>query len=165
MDKSARLFLCAGCSVQVQLCSHCDRGQRYCTPRCSTAARRIAQREAGQRYQRSRGGRTAHAARSRRWRIRHHPITPVAPKQFELDANIVTHQGSPDSTHDAPLVAWTNNRAELTPPTRCKQGASLLVQPRTGTTCQRCGTPLTGWVRQSFLRSVAGRGARHDHSP
>lgn len=165
MDKSARLFLCARCGIQVQLCTRCDRGQRYCTPSCSSAARRIAQREAAQRYQRSRRGRMAHAARSRRWRVRRRPRAPVTPKLLELDANIVTHQGSPDSTHDAPLVAWTNDHAKLTPPTRCTQGASLHARPPTGTTCQRCGTPLTGWLRQSFLRSAGGRGARHDHSP
>lgn len=63
IDGCARLFLCARCFVQVRLCSHCDRGQRYCTPACSSLARNTAQREAARRYQRSRGGRMAHAAR------------------------------------------------------------------------------------------------------
>jgi len=44
MDRPARLFLCARCRCQVLLCSHCDRGQRYCTPACSRQAREAAQR-------------------------------------------------------------------------------------------------------------------------
>jgi len=68
MDRPARLFLCARCRTQVVLCSHCDRGQRYCTAACSRQARDAAQRDAAQRYQRSRRGRLAHAARTRRWR-------------------------------------------------------------------------------------------------
>jgi hypothetical protein len=39
---SARLFLCAGCRLQVVICSCCDRGQIYC---------------AGQRYQNGQTGR------------------------------------------------------------------------------------------------------------
>lgn len=104
MDGSAGLFLCARCFVQVRLCSHCDRGQRYCTASCSSLARDAAQREAASRYQRSRGRRMIHAARSRRWRIRHHRIDPLATTQIEADANIVTHQGSPGSPADAPYV-------------------------------------------------------------
>ena len=42
MDRPARLFLCARCRTQVLLCSHCDRGQRYCTPACSRQAREAA---------------------------------------------------------------------------------------------------------------------------
>ena len=105
IDDSARLFLCARYFVQVRLCSHCDRGQRYRTPICSSLARDTAQREAASRYQRSRGGRMAHAARSRRWRIRHHRLDPLATTELEAGANIVTHQGSPVALADAPLPA------------------------------------------------------------
>jgi hypothetical protein len=34
MDQTARLYLCARCRVQVVLCSHCDRGNRYCNRAC-----------------------------------------------------------------------------------------------------------------------------------
>ena len=66
----ARLFLCACCRVQVLVCSHCDRGQRYCAAGCSAATRQVLQMQAARRYQRSRGGRFKHAARTRRWRER-----------------------------------------------------------------------------------------------
>ena len=37
---SARLFLCAGCRMQVVICSCCDRGQIYCAGDCARRARR-----------------------------------------------------------------------------------------------------------------------------
>jgi hypothetical protein len=168
MDGSARLFLCARCSAQVRLCSHCDRGQRYCTPSCSSLARDTAQREAARRYQRSRGGRMAHAARSRRWRIRHHRIEPVATTEFVAGANIVTHQGSPGGPADAPLVAWISDCAEVSiTPDPTDLSAAKVVQHIARPMCRRCGAALVPWVRQGFLRRPAGavRAARHDHSP
>ena len=170
MDESARLFLCARCLVQVRLCSRCDRGQRYCTPSCSSVARDTAQREAGRRYQRSRVGRMAHAARSRRWRIRRQRIEPVAAQpvaaQPVAGANIVTHQGCPGGPADAPLIAWTRDRAEVSLPCDPTRSATQGVECIAGPTCRRCGAALTSWVRQGFLRhSRAVRAARHDHSP
>ena len=35
MQSSARLFNCARCRRQVVICSHCDRGNRYCGKRCA----------------------------------------------------------------------------------------------------------------------------------
>jgi hypothetical protein len=70
LDRPARLFLCVGCRVQVVVCSRCDRGNRYCSRACWRQKRDLARREAACRYQRSRGGRARHAARSRRWRER-----------------------------------------------------------------------------------------------
>jgi hypothetical protein len=70
MCSSARIFICARCRRQVVICSHCDRGNRYCGPSCAHSARRHPQREAAQRYQRTRRGRFAHAARQRRYRQR-----------------------------------------------------------------------------------------------
>lgn len=164
MDASARMFLCARCLVQVRLCSHCDRGQRYCTPDCSRLARKAAQREAARRYQRSRAGRMAHAARSQRWRLRHRRAQSAAAQAMQtvagagnaVDANIVTHQGSPDGPGDALLLAWTSDHAKQ----------SLICKPGKGQTCRRCGAALSHWVRQDFLRSPAGvRASRRDHSP
>ncbi len=79
MPDTGRMFLCARCWVQVLICRRCDRGQIYCGRACATQARGAAQRAAGRRYQTSRPGRFAHAARARRYRARQ---------------KIVTHQGS-----------------------------------------------------------------------
>jgi hypothetical protein len=64
----------------VVICSHCDRGNRYCGKQCAQTARRQSQREAARRYQASRRGRFAHAARQRRYRRRR--SAKVAHQQF-----------------------------------------------------------------------------------
>jgi hypothetical protein len=80
MDHPGRRYLCAGCRTAVLVCSHCDRGHRYCTRKCADQARRHAVRAAGCRYQASLRGRHAHAQRQRRYRARQQKVT---------------HQGSP----------------------------------------------------------------------
>ena len=80
MDLHGRRYLCAGCRIAVLICSHCDRGHRYCTPPCADQARRRSVRAAGRRYQASRRGRHAHAERQRRYRAKQQKVT---------------HQGSP----------------------------------------------------------------------
>jgi len=87
MEATGRLFLCACCREQVLICRRCDRGQRYCRT-CAKDVRRASMREAGRRYQQSRQGRFAHAARARRHRARNKKVT---------------HQGSPDLANDAVL--------------------------------------------------------------
>ena len=164
MDGSARWFLCARCLIPVRLCSRCDRGQRYCTSECSRQARDSAQREAGRRYQRSRAGRLAHAARSRRWRGRHHDADGLA-TPVVVGANIVTHQGSPQRRADAPLAACTRQRTEVSVPCDPDQIAAQVAPRLAAPRCARCGTALGPWVRQGFLRTPARRATRHDHSP
>ena len=164
MERGARLFLCARCRDQVLLCSHCDRGQRYCSAACSRQARESAQREAARRYQRSRRGRMAHAARARRWRTRH-----------RSDAEMVTHQGSRVSPTDASLVACmdiTTDTAIATAPGHdeadSSAGVTQMEAALAGLRCRRCEQALMPWVRQGFLRQGRQAGtriARHDHSP
>lgn len=88
MDPPGRRYLCARCRTAVIICSHCDRGQRYCTATCADQSRRNALRQAGQRYQRSRPGRHAHAERQRCYRARRQEVT---------------HQGSPPCAPPVPL--------------------------------------------------------------
>ena len=164
MDLPARLFLCARCRAQVLLCSHCDRGQRYCSRECSGPARRASLRQAAQRYQRSRSGRMAHAARSLRWRAQH----PSDPRRTAggavpdgVPANIVTHQGSPNPVADAPLAVCPSDDAEP----KLTEGLS---DPGIGH-CRRCAAALQPWLRQGFLRRAPSAGRHlvrsHDHSP
>ena len=101
MARSARLFLCARCRDQVLLCSHCDRGQLYCSRACSLASRRERRQEAARRYQRSRGGRLKHAARTACWRNRRRSLREAGAAG---DIDKVTHQGCPHSPADALLL-------------------------------------------------------------
>ena len=88
MEPPGRRYLCAGCRTAVVICSHCDRGHRYCTSTCAQHARHHAVRAAGCRYQASRRGRHAHAERQRRYRAK---------------LKKVTHQGSPPPAPAVPL--------------------------------------------------------------
>lgn len=148
VDHPARLFVCARCREQVLLCSRCDSGQRYCGRTCSRAARLESRRAAGRRYQRSRAGRLAHAARSRRWRQRRRQVC-ASEQRADQDAaaldggviNFVTHQGSPAPALDAPLPPAAELAAAVS-------GARVADAVR----CRRCAAQLSPWARQSFLR-------------
>lgn len=165
MDRSARLFLCARCRDQVLLCSHCDRGQQYCSRACSSASRRERRREAAERYQSSQRGRRRHAARTACWRRRRRSLHQRAALE---DTNKVTHQGCPAGGAQASLLACDTPSAcepialigsvpESTP-------AAADAVPLAVLTCRRCAQPLLPHVRLGYLRpSSARRHRAHDH--
>jgi len=70
MKTSARIYHCHLCHSQVIICRRCDRGQRYCTKRCSQQAREVTRKRAIKKYQSSRQGRFKNAARQSRFRQR-----------------------------------------------------------------------------------------------
>ena len=137
MQSSARLFNCARCHCQVVICSHCDRGNIYCGKRCSETARRQSQREAGRRYQKTRRGRFAHAARQRRYRQRRRAK--------------VTHQGS--------CPHRPGDRLPLTSRTSARQGAVPGADAGAERRCHRCGRRCSPLLRQGFLRRPSTRAA------
>lgn len=163
LDQPARFFLCACCREQVLVCSHCDRGQRYCAAGCAATTRQALQRDAGRRYQQGRTGRVLHALRNRRWRARKAALK-----------NKVTHQGSRDVPPDAVLAALTSTPSSLLttaltlPVQPCTiPSTSVISVPLRATTavfpstwrCHWCCTPCAAHVRQGFLRYS------HGHSP
>lgn len=129
MQSSARLFNCARCRCQVVICSHCDRGNIYCGKRCSKTARHQSRRKASGRYQRTRRGRFAHAARQRRYRQRR--------------TAKVTHQGSPLDVADETLPAESRASA--------RQGESPAAVPGDGIRCHLCERVCSHFLRQWFL--------------
>ena len=70
MCRSARLYNCARCHHQVVICSHCDRGNIYCSGHCATQSRLEKQQEAKGRYQSTAKGRQCHATRQQHYRQR-----------------------------------------------------------------------------------------------
>ena len=151
MESTARLYLCARCRGQVVICSHCDRGQRYCANGCARVARNESLRAAGRRYQRTRRGRHRHAERQRRYRQR----------QREK----VTHQGSPVEGRYAALVARPQN------PTSPQRSGVITAL---GTLlCHFCARVCSGFVRLGFRRrrpwrrqlSLLAVRSEHEHSP
>jgi hypothetical protein len=174
MDRPARLYLCARCRQQVILCSRCDRGNRYCGWACRHQARRQARRETAQRYQRSRGGRMAHAQRSRLWRQRR--AARDAAIAASVDAHNVTHQGSQQGVASAPLAAWTHDStiacvagtaSDITAPIAPPEPgiATPATTCVTGWSCCRCGARQGAALRLGFLRHGLQGRLRHDHSP
>lgn len=167
MARSARLFLCARCRDQVVLCSHCDRGQLYCSRACSFARRHERRRESAQRYQSSQAGRLKHAARSACWRERRRSLRQTGAGGADVDK--VTHQGCPQAFADASLHACD------TPPSACEATALTETAPDAALAtpgaflsappvCRRCAHPLLPHVRLSVLRrSGVPRHSRHDH--
>ena len=129
-DLPARLFLCAGCRVQAIICSLCDRGQIYCAGDCAPQARRRTLRAAGRRYQASRRGRHAHAARARRYRAR---------------GKNVTHHSSPPPLSDGLLPSGPSMGAS-------DATVSYDRPRRPAPHCDWCGRRCPGLVRQGFLR-------------
>lgn len=58
------------CGAVFYLCRHCDRGQRYCSPRCREKALRLQRRQANRRHQQDPDGRADHRDRQREYRRR-----------------------------------------------------------------------------------------------
>ena len=137
MPATGRLFVCARCRAQVIVCRRCDRGQIYCDGDCSMASRQASMRVAGQRYQRSRHGRFAHAERMRRYRSRQ---------------NKVTHQGSAVPAADALLAPTSTTSAA-----RVAVPATAPFVPEHCHFCHRVGP---GFVRLGPLRRRVFRDVR-----
>ena len=184
MDRPARVFLCAGCRTQVVLCSHCDRGNRYCGRPCWRRARDVARREAARRYQRSPRGLKTHAERSRRWRERQRArragMAAGNPDHAGAQTSGVTHQGWPAQRVSAPLVACTHHTTSCDldhSPLASVPEALSTSTPTTLTAtratapwyCRRCARLQPALLRQGFVRHGLSRpawtGWRHDHSP
>ena len=169
MARSARLFLCARCRDQVLLCSHCDRGQQYCSRACSSASRRERRRNAAERYQSSRRGQLKHAARTACWRQRRRSMRKDADRG---DIDKVTHQGCPDAGVEVPLLACDTPDACETPAVigsvvdtaPASAGTVPPAAPTAALTCRRCARLLLPHVRLGYLRpSSVGWRRTHDH--
>ena len=160
-DPPARFYLCARCRQAVLLCSDCDRGQIYCGKECSRAARKSAQCEAARRYQNSRRGRVAHAARAHRWRQRRREGLSSSQSATHADKEIVTHQGCAMPCTDVSLQACLTKSCNEHSPVSATRAQALWL-------CQNCAKEVSSWVRQGFLRRgvVTRRMTRsYDFSP
>ena len=137
MPRSARLFLCARCRVQVVLCRQCDRGQIYCGPECSAQSRSERCREARQRYAQGRAGRHGNAARQHRFRQRQRAA-------HNNQDEIVTDQGSAPALPVATL-APDPVRTGVNP-------VSAAMCRSAHHRCSRCAAHCSALLRQGFLR-------------
>ena len=129
MSLSSRLYFCSRCHVQVIICSHCDRGQRYCTGECRHEARSESGQRARRKYQSTRACLFKNAARQQRFRDRR--------------SQKVTHQGSPPK-HQHDLLKTRLAEIKKTP----KPSFS-------GSTvhCHYCGAVCEPFLRLDFSHS------------
>jgi hypothetical protein len=132
METTARLYHCAGCRRQCLVCVSCDRGQRYCAEGCAQEARARTVRAAGARYQQTRSGKFAHAARQRRYRARQQKVT---------------HQGSPVMPSEVSCAA--------SEPTAAKRVAAHCPARMAVILCHFCGRKCSPFVRHGHRRSGA----------
>ncbi len=96
---SLRFVVCGRleCQQCFFICARCDRGDRYCSTVCREAARVQSLRQAGRKYQASRDGRFAHAARQQRQREK---VTHQGPPKLAFPIQVVlplTTGGKEDS--------------------------------------------------------------------
>lgn len=140
-EASHRLYNCARCAQQVQICRRCDRGNLYCAGGCARLRRRESLRRAGRRYQMGFRGACHHAARQRAWRAR--------------QADKVTHQGSPalavPATVSAPAIESPGEprHDDIVPvQARALAFAASQAAPR----CSFCRRVLSVFARLGFVR-------------
>ena len=135
MCDSGRLYNCVLCHQQVVICSHCDRGNIYCSDGCAQYARTEKQKAASKRYQSSHRGMQNHAKRQREYRQR----------QQEK----VTHQGSSKlSAYDLLLDK---------PKVRTQAEKSSLLYKKEPFCCHFCGSHCEQGLRFNFLHQQTVR--------
>jgi hypothetical protein len=119
------------------ICSHCDRGQVYCSPDCRETARRLQLRAANLRHQQSEEGQLDHRDRQRDYRRRQARSANTPTEKS------VTDQGSNDHASydtvcaapiaDSELAAFEAGLIQLRP----RQGSFRIKRPRIVCCC--CG--------------------------
>lgn len=83
------------------ICSHCDRGQIYCSPDCRKLSRREQLRAAGRRHQQSQEGRLDHRDRQRAYRLRK-AASASKPSQKSVTDH-TSHSTQPSATLCGPI--------------------------------------------------------------
>ena len=94
-----RFCKASDCRTLFFICSHCDRGQRYCSSVCRRISRLEQQRTARRRFQHSSEGRLDHRDRQRAYRLRKAAIARA------LLNESVTEHGSP--TGGTSVTIWS----------------------------------------------------------
>ena len=103
------------------ICTHCDRGHRYCSTQCREQARRQQRRSVNRRHQRSREGRLDHRDRQREYRCRRRQaqssvtdqgsLPIVSPASFDCGkGDVVEHPPASQSGHERRPAWWLRCR-------------------------------------------------------
>ncbi len=136
MCHSGRIYNCVRCQHQVIICSHCDRGNIYCSGECAKQSRHEKQQEAAERYQSSPKGRQRHAQRQHQYRQRQQ-------QSRQRQKEKMTHQGSPAQTTCDSITSGLK--------TEILQPIASLYSKKEGLVCHFCGCQCGEYLRWSFL--------------
>ena len=132
MCRSARLYNCVRCQQQVMICSHCDRGNIYCSDDCAQISRREKLKQAQLRYDKTQAAKKLKALRQQLYRQR--------------KKEKATHQGSTTlALYDLLLIALkklkkVRKQAKKQPDTDC-----ITIY------CHFCGAQCSHYLRLFFL--------------
>ena len=130
MCHSGRLFNCARCHQQVIICSHCDRGHRYCSGQCAQLSRKEKLKEARLRYDKKQQARLLKSRRQKRYRQR--------------KKEKATHQGSRGlCLYDLLLIELEKLK---------KRVKKLHFTDCTEQCCHFCGVQCSEYLRFAFLQ-------------
>ena len=115
-----RVCLGQGCHAIFFICTHCDRGHRYCSDQCRQQARRQQRRCANSRHQQSPEGRLDHRDRQREYCRRRQAQSRVtdqgslsitSPASFDCGwADAVKHPPAPRSWQEIQPLLWLRCR-------------------------------------------------------
>lgn len=164
--ESHRRFYCARCGAAVQLCTRCDRGQRYCGSSCAKSARGESLRRAGKRYRQSARGREANAERQRRFRERRASVTHHSADNGP-DEPADHPESEQERAQDPPSMAESRT-PDPDPTPVAKQGSQASGKIADDPVCDACLRACGRFTRFDFLpprRRVRGRPPwRYDYS-
>jgi hypothetical protein len=114
-----RICLGAGCHAVFWICPHCDRGHRYFSASCRTAARRRQRRNANRRHQQSDEGRLDHRDRQRDYRHRRKAARVTDPGSLPIASAASSQCGhdecEPASTSAYAPLRWGHRNAGRQP--------------------------------------------------
>ena len=113
------------------ICSHCDRGQRYCSEVCRQISRLQQQRAARRRYQQSPEGRLDHRDRQRAYRLSKATILRDPGEESVMD------HGSPTVATSATMGRRVTGPRSLLHPKSWNLGKQLA--PAGSIICRFCG--------------------------
>ena len=147
-----RVCLRGECGATFFLCPQCDHGQRYCSPECREAARRLRHCAADAKYQKTPHGARQHAHRGQKYRDKKRAHTEKSDPE-----KIVTDP--PFSVADSPSSCGGDD----TPPTPQPQIQPLPTPSLPASTTSR---PISeGRLRCQFCGCRGYLQKRHPHEP
>jgi len=136
---------CPHCSVIFVLCSGCWKNHRYCTPECSSEARKLSVRNASKNYQATPQGKLNHSSRQNKYRAKLSRAHLREPSKENIKNKVTHHTTSPPKDS---LTSPSDLSVPLATTIRKDNSSNTL-------SCRNCGKPVTHFYQiQGHIRSL-----------